>query len=821
MKKLIVFLLLLLPEILLSQEVDSLWVRPRVYPKGMGMSLEYSADRQQWDTICGTILTSDYGPWGKEKRIYNPSFTLGHNQEIALVFQLNDRDSQFGVTCSSDLIHWRPQDYPLMPSVGQCIAPVIDYAEGTYRIVFHNNHDEWYATSSTDLVNFSAPQRIDHGATATAIRLPYSLVDHLQKHQETLALDDTLYHELARDDSERFATLTKVDATLTIRPEQNKPISDRLMGIFFEDINYAADGGLWAELLQNGDFEYTATEQAKDPEWGPLKAWTTHGQMGVEVTEGISQNNPHAVTLTVDRDDLGASLCNVGWSGIPIVKDALYELSIYSRGVPIRVSIVDGSETLASTTIDSHTSWEQSLITLRATATCDSALLSISPLKAGSASIDMVSLMPKDTYKHHGLRRDLAETIEALHPRFMRFPGGCLVHGNGLDNIYHWKETIGPIEDRKGAYNVWNYHQSRRLGYYEFFQMCEDMGMQPLPVVAAGTPCQNSSLGGNGQQGGIPMEDMGEYIQEVLDLIEWANGDASTTWGAKRAAQGHPEPFHLKTIGIGNEDLISPTFATRYLMICQAVKEKYPDIEVCGTAGPFYCGADYDEGWRLAKLHHDWIDLVDEHYYLPPAWYVYNQHFYDSYDRLSPKVYLGEWAAHIPGRASTIETALSEALYFCNLERNGDIVEMSSYAPLLARKGHTQWNPDMIYFTATSVLPTVGYYAHKMCGNSQGDSYLSTHVATDNATHGVSQRLAASTVRDSTSGHSYIKIVNLLPVEVNLHLDTNQLLEDGTYQATILTGAYDDTQSVPQDTQVDISNRQLTLRPYSFTLITL
>ncbi len=822
MRRWIVFFLLLLPELAMATEVDSVWVRPRAYARGAGMGVDYSVDRQEWDSICGRLVTSDYGPWGKEKKLYNPSLTVGRDGEIALVFQVNKKDNQFAVSHTKDLIHWRPQDYPKMDGVGQCMDPVVECLEGTYHVWFHNRDGQWYETRSEDLVNFSAPEARECGVKNQEILLPYSIVEKLEEHQLAAVLQDTLYHELARDDSVRFAGLKTVDATLSIDPTQKKTISNRLMGIFFEDINYAADGGLWAELLENGDFEYDPTENNKDSHWGLLKAWTTRGVISVEEVEGVSKNNPHAVMLSVDEKNKGASLCNMGWSGIPVEKGKTYDLSMYTRGVPVRVSIVKGKRTLASVRIEAHEEWEKSVASLKMKASCDSALLEIRPLEAGSVSVDMVSLMPRDTYKGHGLRRDLAETIAALHPKFMRFPGGCLVHGNGMDNIYHWKETIGPMEERKGQYNIWHYHQSRRLGYYEFFQMCEDMGMDPLPVVSAGTPCPNSSRGGNGQQGGIPMDQMDEYVQEVLDLIEWANGDSTTTWGKKRAAQGHAEPFHLRMIGIGNEDLISPTFVERYLMLCRAVKEKWPEIEICGTAGPYYCGPDYEEGWRIAKEHHEWIDMVDEHYYLPPAWYVYNQHFYDGYDRSGPKVYLGEWAAHVPKRKSTVEIALSEALYFCNLERNGDEVVMSSYAPLLARKGHTQWNPDMIYFTGTEVSPTVGYYAHKMCGNSQGDTYVETSITTGESMHGVKERLAASTVVDSRTGHTYVKMVNLLPVEVSVRLDTHGLMDgERTCDATILSGTYNDTEARPAESVVSITEGKLILKPYSFTLLTL
>ncbi len=617
--------------------------------------------------------------------------------------------------------------------------------------------------------------------------------------------------------------------TVKAQPAQSMKISNQLMGIFFEDINYSADGGLWAELIQNGDFEYTPSDRRGDKNWTASTAWTsTCGMQVAYVSEGVSENNKCAAqfTPTAEQVSANAALVNSGWDGITVKKGEKYDLSLSLKGGAVTVVLMDGQTELASAKLKAQNSFSTQTATLRPTADCQQATLEIRPAKGDvTYTVDMVSLMPQDTYKGHGLRRDLAETLAALKPRFMRFPGGCVAHGDGLHNIYNWKETIGPLQDRKPARNLWGYHQSRRLGYYEFFQMCEDMGMEPLPVIAAGVPCQNSSDGGNGQQGGLPMDQMDEFIQDILDLIEWANGDASSTWGSKRAAAGHKKPFNLKMIGIGNEDLISPTFAERYLMICKAVHEKYPDIRICGTAGPFYYGSDYEEGWRLATENKDMISLVDEHYYLAPGWFIYNQDYYDQYDRSAPHVYLGEWAAHGPGRKSTIETALCEALYYLSLERNGDVVEMSSYAPLLAKDRHTQWNPDMIYFNNTEVKPTVGYWAQMMCGQSQGDTYIPTDRTVDagNAPDGTQQRLGSSLVKDSSTGKTYLKLVNLLPKEVSAELDLTDIVASAQQaKATRLQGNYDSTSAKPQQITLSVAPQcTLQLPAYSFTVVEL
>ena len=427
------------------------------------------------------------------------------------------------------------------------------------------------------------------------------------------------------------------------------------------------------------------------------------------------------------------------------------------------------------------------------------------------------------------MRTDLAETLAALHPRFMRFPGGCLVHGDGLGNMYHWKETIGPLHERKGLRNIWGYHQSRGLGYYEFFQLCEDLGCEPLPVVPAAVPCQNSAVDpvlGGGQQNGIPFGPAFEqYKQDVLDLIEWANGDPKTsTWARKRAEAGHPKPFNLKYIGIGNEDIISDTFAVRYIKLIEAVKAKYPEITVCGTVGPFFEGSDYEQGWRLAKDNK--IDMLDEHYYVSPGWYIHNQDYYDQYERNATKVYLGEYASHGQGRRSTIETALTCAMHICTLERNGDVVEMSSYAPLLAKNGHTQWNPDLIYFDNEHIYPTVDYEVQRMCGQTQGDRYLPTEshltIGADNrrANEEVQQRVAVSTVRDSRSGRTFVKIVNLLPAAVKAKLTANDLQLPQTVTLHRLAGVWNDTEARATTTnRAEITDGLIELPAYSFTIV--
>lgn len=489
------------------------------------------------------------------------------------------------------------------------------------------------------------------------------------------------------------------------------------------------------------------------------------------------------------------------------------------KGGKLDIRLVEDGRIIAQTTMGAPSGqWKKMHAVLTVKESATHAMLEIIPQSPGQYALDMISLFPQKTFKgrKNGLRADLAQTLADMKPRFVRFPGGCVAHGSGLENMYRWKNTIGPLESRVPQRNIWGYHQSAGLGYFEYFQFCEDLGAEPLPVLPAGVPCQNSE---HGQQGGVPMCEMDNYIQEVLDLIEWANGDAKTEWGRKRAEAGHPKPFNLKYLGIGNEDQITDVFEERFEMIYKAVKEKHPEITVIGTVGPFYEGTDYEEGWKVATRLE--VPIVDEHYYVSPGWFIHNQDYYDRYDRNKSKVYLGEYASHLPGRPVNIETALSEALYLTAVERNADIVTMTSYAPLLAKEGHTQWNPDLIYFNNTEVKPTVGYYVQKLYGQNAGDVYLPSRIDISNQQDGVRKRIAASVVRDSMTGDIILKMVNMLPVPVQTDIDLTSLgLTSSQGILTVLTGTPDDKLAQPVESVVSVpENYRSELPAYSFTVL--
>lgn len=584
--------------------------------------------------------------------------------------------------------------------------------------------------------------------------------------------------------------------------------------------------------------------------WTHDYAWSTSSGASLTITDikPIHPNNKFYAVLDVTQ--VGGTLINSGFDGIYMKKGEKYDFSLFVSSIhssakkefaEVRIVSKNG-DIIAQNKISLNAKdWKQQTCTLIATADDTDARLEIMPLQTGTYALDMISLFPQNTFKgrKNGLRRDLAQLIADLQPRFIRFPGGCLAHGDGLDNMYDWKGSVGPLHERRHLPNIWHYHQTRGLGYFEYFQFCEDVGAEPLPIIAAGVSCQNSGLlhksliesgkmksdlpelFSEGQQGGIPMDKMPQYIQDVLDLIEWANGNPRTSkWAKIRADAGHPAPFNLKYIGLGNEDMISEEFKIRFKMIYDVVKEYYPDITIIGTAGPDIKGIDYEEGWKYATELQ--VPIVDEHCYRPTGWYIYNQNFYDHYDRSKSKVYLGEWAARSYSHSQTsLESALAEALHMTNLERNGDIVCMTSYAPLLAKEGHIHWNPDLIYFNNSEVHPTASYYTQRMFGQNSGDEYIPAELNTDQQDRKVNLRIGQSVIRESKTGDIIIKLVNLLPISVNTNLYLPSLQGYNPIASTsILTGDIRSKTAIPVNGNLAIGEKFSYKMPqYSFTVI--
>ena len=822
------------------------------YVNGRGIAFAYSSDSLHWTSIGNgrTFVDSDFGTWGAQKKMFTPHLMRDSQGMWRCVWSPKADNPQFAYCESPDLINWKPQDYPYVEG-GSCVRPILVQGKNNegWAVIYSTLDSTIYAYGSADCrtwekmdvsvgnrpadtgscqsPNFSTIVLNDRQVEGQVHRVEWEQIDKLIKRDDYLRNRQVKLDEHMGQDPVRFADLKPVNARLTIHGKERKAISNELIGIFFEDISYGSDGGLYGELIQNRDFEYSAADRGG---WHSLTAWELKGEgstVAIGTERPIHANNCHYATLSTSA--IGATLENGGYDGIALKAGDLYDLSLMARKASgksskLLISLVgEEGETLALKSITvGNAEWKTLKATFKATKDAPKARLVIAPQTTGAVDIDMVSLFPRNTFKNrkNGLRADLAQVIADMKPKFVRFPGGCAAHGDGLDNMYLWKRSIGKLEERQHMPNIWNYHQTLRLGYYEYFLFCEDIGAEPLPVIPAAVPCQNSSHGGHGQQGGVPMEEMDVFIQDILDLIEWANGDAKTTkWGRVRAEAGHPKPFNLKYIGIGNEDLISNTFTERFNMIYDAVRAKHPEIIICGTVGPFYEGSDYEWGWKLAKEKE--IPMVDEHYYVSPGWYIHNQDYYDHYDRNASEVYLGEYACHVASRHNNIETALCEALHLTNVERNADIVRMTSYAPLLARHGHTNWNPDMIYFNSSRIDLTPGYYTQKIFGNNSGDQYITGKLSVESRRDDVRKRISTSTVYDSATGDLIIKFVNLLPVAVTTAVEvTDCEALSTTATCTVLTGKPADRTAVPTESTIEVAPQfSYEMPAYSFTTI--
>ncbi len=816
-------LILLQTKLIFANEPDSAYLFSYTTSKQnntAGLHYAWSIDKENWFAIgpewC--FLFSDFGRWGTQKKMISPVLIKDNKGIWHCIWTLNNEVGQFAHAATKNFYNWKPQSYPEVIHNANCqlLEAAFDRELNEYIITWisdsgsekgifktttkdFKNYTPYVKASEKDRMQLRAEVLINgEQQTGNINKVSWEIIEGLIKWHEWNLFQDQEMAEKTIDDPVRFKDLQSVDATISVEPAKTKEISDMLIGIFFEDINYAADGGLYAELIQNRGFEYAPSDKrGEDLSWNSKKAWSVDSEVTrfeIDSVSPIHPNNKHYAVIEVNGE---SGLVNEGFDGIPVKAGEKYNFSVFAKlldgsksKLTIRIVNEDGKVIGETVTKSLSQEWEKYEAEVTVNKTAENAKLVVLPQNAGTYALDMISLFPEKTFKGHknGLRADLAQTIADIHPRFIRFPGGCVAHGDGLENIYQWKNTVGPLEARKPQRNIWNYHQSVGLGYFEYFQFCEDIGAEPVPVLAAGVPCQNSCVGGFGQQGGIPMSEMDEYVQDIFDLIEWANGDKNSKWGKVRVEAGHPEPFGLKYVGIG-------------------------------TVGPFYTGSDYVEGWKLATELE--VPMVDEHYYQSPGWFINNQDFYDKYDRSKSKVYLGEYASHLPGRPNNIETALSEALYLTAVERNADIVYMSSYAPLLAKEEHTQWNPDLIYFNNTEVKPTVGYYVQKLYGQNSGDKYIPSLVKLSNSREDVRKRFAVSVVKDSNSNDVIVKLVNLLPVNVNVKFDLDNLNPlESEIELNVLQGKPDDKTAKPTSQTIPVSDlNNYEMSPYSFSLL--
>jgi len=575
-------------------------------------------------------------------------------------------------------------------------------------------------------------------------------------------------------------------------------INPAMWGVFFEDINFGADGGLYAELVKNRGFEF--------PE--PLMGWAkicpslAKGELTVRTDAPFNPNNPHYVRLqSAGTAPFGIS--NEGFRGMGVKRGEAYDFSAQIRkveGAPLlRVQLYGEDGTLLDSVDLKNFSgdWKKYTATLHPKDTDAKARLAVLLEGKGALDADFISLFPENTWQHRpgGLRADMVQALADLHPGFMRFPGGCIVEGSVLERRYQWKNTIGPVEDRKLLINRWNYEflhrptpdyfQSFGLGFFEFFQLCEDIGASPLPILNCGMACQFNSAEL------CPVDELQPYIQDALDLIEFANGPADSVWGAKRAAMGHPAPFNLKMMGVGNEQW-GPQYIERYAKFAAAIKDKYPEIQLISASGPDPAGDRFKLAWtQLRALH---ADLIDEHCYAKPEWFFDNTHRYDHYDRTGPKVFMGEYAAQSVAIVSTknknnLECALSEAAYLTGLERNADVVRMASYAPLFANTEAWQWTPDLIWVNSLGVSRTPNYFVQQLFSCNRGDEILPLEITGVETAAADAQKLFASTTRDDAAGEIILKVVNAgaAAAEVAIKLEGSTAVEPSA-RLTLLAG---------------------------------
>ncbi len=574
-------------------------------------------------------------------------------------------------------------------------------------------------------------------------------------------------------------------------------IQNTMYGIFFEDINYAADGGLYAEMIKNRSFEFPQN----------LMGWIPFGKFEVMNQGGPFDKNPHYLRLS----DPGhvhkrTGVENEGFFGVAVKKGETYRFSLYARcpeggDGKLYVQLVDNDtmgehQEFTSDTINvKGQDWKKYSITIKSKKTIDDAHLRLflagkrGQKKLTTVDIEHVSMFPTDTWKgrENGMRKDLAQALCDLKPGVFRFPGGCIVEGTDLDQRYQWKNSVGPVENRPLNENRWentfpyrlypDYHQSYGLGFFEFFQLCEDFGCEALPVISCGLSCQFQNEIEDEKTVHVALDDLDPYIQDALDLIEFANGDVNTTWGKVRADMGHPAPFNLHYLGVGNEQWDykdNPAFTSRLKKFLDVLKKKHPEIKYIGTTGPD------SEGWKFdmlqPKMKELKADLYDEHFYRNEAWFMdkVNRHRYDNYDRKGPKVFAGEYACHGKGKKwNHFNASLMEAAFMTGFERNADVVHMATYAPLFAHVKGWQWRPDMIWYDNLRMFKSCSYYVQQLYGQYKGTNVLpltmnGRNVCGDDDQNG----LFASAVCDKNNGSIYIKVANVSdkaqPVKLNL-----------------------------------------------------
>ncbi|MCQ2611959.1 MAG: carbohydrate binding domain-containing protein [Treponema sp.] len=623
-----------------------------------------------------------------------------------------------------------------------------------------------------------------------------------------------------------------MNAQINLYSEIKTKINDGMIGLFFEDINYAGDGGLYAEYIENRNFEfYKAFGGIKNGDWYTqhegLYAWNPFGAAEIKVVSAspVAAENPHYLRMAATG---AGGFSNKAYDGILLTKGHRYNVSFYARNVSnlklLSVTVKDSSGKIsASAEVELFRNeentlcpWKKYELTLEALTDLRGGLFCIESKEACTVEFDFISMIPCDAVC--GIfRKDLFEKLDELHPGFIRFPGGCIIEGATLENRYNFKETLKPLIHRKHNWSRWAvhtpmtdipgyngpdrypfYNQTYGIGFYEYFLLCEKLNCKPLPVLNVGLACQYQSY----ETVALDSPEFQQYLQDAVDLISFANDDPSTKWGSVRAALGHPQPFNLEMVGIGNEQWDTPQseFFKRYLMFEKTIHESYPSIRLIGSAGPNVISQDYKNSWDFiraySKTNAAFAYAVDEHYYVKPQWLFDNNEFYDDYDR-SVKVFAGEYAAHPEGSGSfnnpavnTLEGALAEAAFLTGIERNADAVILASYAPLFARMGYTQWSPDMIWFNDKESYATPSWYVQKAFSNYTGDCTLDTrseHKALRE------QKIYYNPSFDTKTGTVYLKIVNANDQAVSLDLCNKGEFNFTSMQVLVMGGTEKET----------------------------
>jgi len=636
------------------------------------------------------------------------------------------------------------------------------------------------------------------------------------------------------------------------------PISKTMYGIFFEDINFGADGGLYSELIKNRSFEFPESLMG----WSELKTGGSQGNLAVKNDDPFitgktygEPGNIHYLHIEVENSGWGYGITNEGFRGIGLHEGKKYWFSIFARSstvnMGLKIELVDNDgQVIAEGSLDNiGKDWARHIISVTAKKTEAKAKFNLIVSRPGVLDVDMVSLFPEESAVIDastskpipGLRKDIVKLLADMKPGFLRFPGGCIVEGHDLSLRYQWKNTIGEISQRKLIKNRWNtefqhrltedYYQSYGLGYYEFFVLSEQIGAEPMPIQNCGMACQFNT----GEL--VEMENMSPYVQDTLDLIEFANGSIDTKWGKARADMGHPEPFNLKMIGVGNEQW-GPQYIERYKVFAEAIKAKYPEIQLVAATGSdatiFPNGAK-----EIEYLWSQWRQLnpefVDEHFYRRPEWFLENTDFYDDYDRNGPEVFVGEYAAQSGGVANpdnrnNWKCALYEAAFITGLERNADLVRMTCYAPLFGHEEAWQWRPDMIWFDNLSAYGSVNYYVQKLFSLNPGTTLLSAQTSDVPNFNDKSKALTVNSTFDEEAGEVIIKVVNVSNQVIESAIEFQNVSKVGL-QAKVITLSSKDLDAVDSiDEPKKISPTQSTISfdsssisfefsPLSFTIL--